>query len=174
MNDTVYQKLLEASWRRPLTPEEQARLQALLQAHPGLRADWETETALSQALGRLPEPALASNFTARVLRAAEAEQARRQLRPALAVWWEDWARALVPKAAWAAVALLLTATAIQQYRSLNRSLLARDLAKIPAVAALPRPEVLQDFEAIQQLRRVPAVVRSSSAISDEDLLAALQ
>jgi anti-sigma factor RsiW len=171
MNDLEYRKLLETSWRRPLTPEEQARLDQFLAEAPAARADWETETALSGVLDRLPEPPVASNFTAQVMRAIESERARPS-RPATA--WPDWLGALWPKMAWAAVALLLAVGVFQGYGVLNRARMARDLANIPVVPTVPPADILQDFDAIQQLSQVPAASSSGQTISDEALLAALQ
>ena len=46
---------------------------AHLAAHPEAQADWEAEAGLNDALGRLPDVAVSSNFTARVLQAVERE-----------------------------------------------------------------------------------------------------
>src|SRR5215475_10049493 len=73
--DPFEKALRELNWRRKLTAAEEAQLQAWLSEHPELLADWETEFALSEALGRMPDAPLPSNFTARVLRAAELETA---------------------------------------------------------------------------------------------------
>lgn len=174
MNDPVYQKLLETSWRRKLTPDEQARLQDFLSAHPEARADWQAQSALNGLLRQLPAAPLASNFTAQVLRAVAAEQTRRSRRSGLARWWEDWSKVLLPRAAWAGVALLLGLAATQEYRHLNRVRIARDLSQVPVVAELPAPEVFEDFDAIQQMCKVAVPPRSSAGVTDEDLLAALQ
>jgi hypothetical protein len=52
--------------------------------------------------------------------------------------------------------------------------LVRELASIPAVATLPPAEVLQDFDAIQQLSRVSVPTGESQTISDAELMTALQ
>ena len=169
MNDATEQTLLEASWRRPLTPDEQARLRVWLAQHPEAVAGWQEESALSGLLEKLPEAPLASNFTAKVLRAVEAEQARRARSP-FAVWWEGWQRSFSPKLAWAAVALLVGLAAVQEYHYVSRTRFARDLAKVPAVAVWPAPEVLQDFDSIQQFSHVPV----PAAVSDQELLTALE
>jgi negative regulator of sigma E activity len=173
MSDAEYQRLLEASWRRELTPDEQARLQIWLAARPEVQPDWQAEAALNGVLRKLPDAPLASNFTARVLRAVEAEQARRARRSPLAAWWEDWARVFAPKAAWAAVALLLGLAAWQEYRFLNRTSLAHELAKIPVSATLPSPDILRDFDSIRELSHL-AVAAGGTQVSDKDLLTALE
>ncbi|MBI5384599.1 MAG: hypothetical protein HZA90_07900 [Verrucomicrobia bacterium] len=174
MNDPVYRKLLETSWRRPLTPEEQARLAEFLAAHADAARDWEAEVALDRFLRAQRPPPLASNFTAQVLRAVEAEQARQRGRSPWRVWWEDWGRVLAPRLAWAGAALVLAVAGMQEYRYLSRARLAQDLARISLVASVPAPEILQDFESIQQLSFVPVKPADSAAISDDELLRALQ
>lgn len=170
MNDATEQTLLEASWRRPLTPAEQARLRAWLAQHPEAAPGWREETALSGLLEKLPDAPLASNFTSQVMRAVAAEQARQARRSPLAAWWEGWQRSLSPKVAWAAVALLVGLAAVQEYHYVSRARFARDLAKLPAAAVWPAPEVLQDFDSIQQFSQMPV----SATVSDQELLTALE
>ena len=55
MNEAEYQELLEASWRRDLTPAEMARLHAGLAEQPDLRAGWEDESGLNRLLDQLPD-----------------------------------------------------------------------------------------------------------------------
>src|SRR5262245_19120401 len=76
MNDELYNELLEASWRRKLTAEEEAQLRAWLVAHPEAQADWDEEALLTQQLERLPNAPLASNFTAQVMGKLELDLAR--------------------------------------------------------------------------------------------------
>ena len=174
MNAPEYQALLEASWRRELTAAEAARLEAHWADHPEGRAEWLTEATLNRALRGLPNAPLASNFTAQVLQAVERERTQPKGRPAPSQGWKHWIHGFWHKAAWCGAALLILAGALQEYRYLNRTEMARDLAKIPAVATLPSPEILQDYDAIQVLAHVPAVPRNASTVSDDDLLAALQ
>src|SRR5437763_4884541 len=99
MFDNPHNPISELSWRSKLAPAEEAQLRSWLEAHPDARAEWEMETALTDALGRLPEAPLASNFTARVLkeveREADAEARGRTSRPQR---WYGWLRWL-PRAA---------------------------------------------------------------------------
>jgi hypothetical protein len=173
MRDPTYLELLETSWRRPLTEAESARLQALLAADPAAAADWRAHEALGRLLRRLPEPALSSNFTAQVLRAVEAK-ASQERGWAWSAWYRRWAGSLWPRLAWAAALALLATATLQGYRRLDRTWLVRDLAKLPAVTALPSPEVLRDFDAIRQLSLVAPPAKDTAAISDDDLLKALQ
>src|SRR5687767_16025682 len=95
MNDELYNELLEASWQRKLTAEEQAELRAFLAAHPEAQADWEEEALLTQQLERLPAPPVASNFTAQVMQQLDLEVARegQASRAAATPWW----RRVVPR-----------------------------------------------------------------------------
>lgn len=173
MSDSVYQELLETSWHRELTSQEAARLRAFLAEHPEAQADWQAEAALNGWLRRLPEPAVASNFTAQVMRAVQMDQLRNE-RPMLARC-QSWLRMLWPKAAWAAAALFLGTAALLEHRHLDRARLARDLASITVAAStLPSPEILQDFDAVRQLSLVPAASTGPAAVSDDEFLAALQ
>ncbi len=173
MRDPTYQELLETSWRRPLTAAETARLQALLAADPAAAADWQAEEAVGRLLRGLPEPALSSNFTAQVMRAVEAEAGGSQT-SAWVGWYRRWAGGFWPKLAWAsALALVATATLVRHNR-LERTRLIHDLAQFPTVGTLPPAEVLRDFDAICQIKVVPPPVKEVPAISDDDLLKALQ
>ncbi len=173
MRDPTYLELLETSWRRPLTEAEKARLQALLSADPAAAADWRQDEAVDRLLHRLPEPALPSNFTAQVMRAVEAAGAPDAGWTWLS-WYRGWARGVWPKVAWAAALALLATATLQGYRRLDRTRLVRDLAKLPAVATVPSPEVLRDFDAIRQLSLVTPPAKEPAALSDDDLLKALQ
>src|ERR1041384_3131682 len=101
MNDPRIQKLHEAAWRRKLDAREEAELRAWLAAHPEARADWEAETTLTQHLARLPQAPMPSNFTVRVLQAAERVVADR---PHVSKWSALW-RYLLPRTAIAGLAL---------------------------------------------------------------------
>jgi anti-sigma factor RsiW len=169
MNDELYNELLEASWRRKLTPEEQAELRAFLAAHPEAQADWEEEALLTQQLERLPAPPLASNFTAQVMEQLDRELAREERGGSGAVvapWWKR----LVPRYASALVLAFLVVTGVLQFREhqqTERTELVDSVTQLTPVASVLRPELMKDFDVIQQLRYVPSV-------SDQELLAALQ
>ena len=166
MNGSEYQQLQETAWRRPLTTEEQARLQAHLLAHPEARDDWDLETMINQGLRKLPDTPLASNFTAQVLRAVQREQAA--IRPATLAGWRWW-----PALTWSRSALVaglavgVGLMAFQYHRTSARAELAQSLAQVSSVASQPGIELLRDFEAINRLGQAPPGV-------DLDLLAAAQ
>src|SRR5258708_496542 len=142
MNDPLYQKLLEASWQRPLTPEEEAELQAYLAAHPEAQAEWEADVLLTQQLRQLPAAPLASNFTALVLETVKAA-AGRPRRAATSFGWLAWVRQYLPRAASAGIALVLVLTGGYQYRASRRAPPARSVAAWFPVTP-PHPAPLQD------------------------------
>ena len=163
MNDP-FTKLREASWQRELTPAEEAELRARLAAHPEAKADWEADAALSRALDRLPDAPMPSNFTARVLQAIQLENAAARRQPEIKRSWR-W-QSLLPKATLAAVFLVMGLMAFREASYQRGQRFARSLKTVAAVAALPGPDVLQDFDAIRQL--------SPARPPDLELLALLQ
>jgi anti-sigma factor RsiW len=168
MNDDLYNDLLEASWHRKLTADEEAQLRGWLAGHPDRQPEWEEELALNQQLDRLPNAPLASNFTAQVLGKLDLELQRegreaKAGRGGVTSWW----RGLVPRFAAVLLAGLLAGTAIVQYREHQRSEMVQDVMHMTPVASVLSPDVLQNFDAIHQLSHVPA-------ISEAELLAALQ
>ena len=166
MNDSDDNELRETNWRRKLTPDEEALLQAHLAVHPEAQADWEEEVALSQHLHQLPDVPLSSNFTALVLQAVEADAANPARPASLVARWHAWASGFLPRIASVGLLLVLGMAGLYQYRTFTRAQFAASLKEVRPVAALPAPELFQDFDAIEKLQ-IPAV-------ADEDLLAALQ
>jgi anti-sigma factor RsiW len=165
INDPIYNHLRELSWRRQLTDAELAELRARLNAHPEDQADWDAEAGLNAALGRLPDVPVPSNFTARVLRAAEREIAAERRRPVegwLAWLWLRW----LPKVAFAAIMVGAGLLTYHQVQISHRKNLVESVAAFSAVSSLPNPEILRDFDAIQAMNPAPG--------PDEQLLAVLQ
>jgi anti-sigma factor RsiW len=167
MNDDLYNDLLEASWQRKLTAEEEAQLRGWLAAHPEKQPEWEEELALNQQLERLPTPPVASNFTAQVLGKLDLELRREEREAARPGKFTSWWRGLVPRFASVLLLGLLAGTGIVQYREHQREEVADGLVHVAPFASVLQPEVLQNFDAIHHLGHVPAV-------SDDELLAALQ
>jgi hypothetical protein len=164
MTDPIYERFRELSWRRPLTPTEQAELRAWLTAHPEAMADWEAEAELNEALGKLADVPVASNFTSRVLQAVDREtaarsRARRLPLPAAILRW-------LPRMAAAAVVLFAGLFSYHRYETARRMALLKPLALVSEVSSLPSPEILKDFDAIRALSQTPA--------PDEELLALMQ
>lgn len=168
MNNSEFNELRELSWRRALTPAEEARLQAYLVSHPEVQSVWEQEAALSELLTELPKAAVPSNFTARVLEAAERDQAagRGTARIGLGGWF-DSVRRLMPRLGWAIGAVLVVIVGFRQFESHRQAELdAGMVLLVKAVQASPvsDPAVFKDYEAINTM---PPVAM------DEDLWAAL-
>jgi anti-sigma factor RsiW len=166
-NDPIYGHLRELSWRRKLTGAEEAQLRAWLAAHPEAQADWAAEAGLNAALGRLPDAPVPSNFTARVLQAAEREAAVEGRR---SVWkWGGWPRLRwLPKAAFAAVILGAGLVSYHQAQAARLREYANSVAAVSDVFSLPGPgpEILKDFDAI--------LASNPTSLPDEQLLAVLQ
>jgi anti-sigma factor RsiW len=166
MNSLEFNRLLEARWRRPLTAEEGRELLTYLAEHPADRERWAEEVQLTRYLDELPNVPVASNFSARVLAAVAREPVRLQ-RPFAVDWaWlrpVSWAR----RAILATGILGLVVLSGRSYQWHTRVELARSVAEVSCVAALPSLELLKDYDAIQRLSQVPPAV-------DEELLTALQ
>ena len=160
MNDPLFNKLREASWRRPLTADEEAELRAWLVAHPNAHLDIESDSALRDLLNRLPDAPVPSNFTSRVLAAVERDDAAvlREKRPRTWSW-----RAILPKVALAAIALFLSGIYYEQRQSTQSVELLHKAAAVSEFVALSDPAVLRDFETIRRIEEAP--------IADRDLLA---
>ena len=166
-NDPRYHQLLEASWRRKLTPAEELELSAWLAAHPEAQADWELEVGLNEALERLPQaPQVSSNFTSRVLAAVELDLAAqdRLKKPS----WRFWTHASrwLPRAAIAAMVVGAGLFSVHEIKVARRMELVRSLTAVSEVSSLLSPEILQDFDAICALNQNPP--------PDEQLLSLLQ
>jgi hypothetical protein len=167
MNDLVYKQLREISWQRKLTRAEEAELQKYLAAHPEAKTDWETESELNQLLQNLPEaPAVASNFTARVLQAVNAEATSATRKPAKRhfVWaWSKW----LPRSAIACAVASLTLLGYHHHEQLKaRAEMAHKVAAL-ARAVSASPEVLQNYDHIRRLSDTPPT-------ADAELLTLLQ
>ena len=159
-NDAFLSKLRESGWRRKLTEVELAELRARLAADPGIRADWELETALNAALARLPDAPVPSNFTARVLEAVE----REEVRPRGRNW--NW-RVLVPRIAFATVLVAFTGLAVHHHEIYSRRIaLVKSVAQVAGGQPVPSPEALENFDAIRRM--------SQPQHADDELLALMQ
>ncbi len=179
MNQHDQNELREALKKRLPDAAESAHIRRHLEAHPDEAADWEAEMLLTDTLQRLPDAPLSSNFTARVLRAAELEAGRN--RPAgnpVSAWARSFS---LFQYATAVVVILLAGWFAWQQRTvafeakealaiaradMARAALARDAATLHASSPVPTVEMLQDFEAIARLG-------SWSTDVDLDLLAAV-
>ena len=150
--DPVYQRLRENGWRRVLTEGEQAELRAWLDAHPEERVDVAADAGLSQALAKLPDAPVPSNFTARVLQALEREailSERAATRVSLP-WW----RGLVPRFAVATVIIGAGVLVYEYHETVQQAELAtaaRSLVTVVGATPLSDPTVMEDFDVIQRM-----------------------
>ena len=151
MNEFDYKTLLEKRWRQKLTPAEEASVRAWLAQHPESKADWDLETQLADALDKLPDAPVPSNFTARVLQAIEREEAAVPRPSANRARW--FLRVLLPRTAVAAVALGAAVLTLNYrvHTAARRAELVQGVKVVTGVSSLPSPEILQDFDTIRQM-----------------------
>ena len=156
-DEPLQNSLRELAWRRKLTAAERAGLGA----QPEVQADLEIESRLSEALARLPDAPLPSNFTAYVLQAIE----RESVRPRATNWSWTW-RVFVPRMAVAAVVIAFAGLEIHHYElNTRRAALARNVVLVAEAQPLPSVDALKNFNVIQ---------RMSQPRTDDELLVLLQ
>jgi hypothetical protein len=165
MLEAEYQNLIETSWRRPLTAEEEKRLRELLSAAPPLQGRWEQEAALNRLLGGMPPPQISTNFTARVMEAVRKGDREPSWAERLAPF--PWlSRNWIPRMALTLAMVCCGVFSFHEYQAVHRAQLARELARATKMAALPPLEWMKDFDTISRLDKVSG--------ADNQLLAALQ
>jgi anti-sigma factor RsiW len=157
-------ELIRLSMKPELSPDDAARLEAFLAAHPAERAAWEEERALGRALQSLPDVPVSSNFTAQVMQSLDLEEARdRRADRRRSDWW----RTLWPRLSWGAAAIVLAVFGVQQYQAMQRNnQLVQDVAFVSKDMAR-LPDAFRDFELIESLRQIPPS-------GDDGILIALQ
>jgi hypothetical protein len=166
MNESQYEALVEASWRRPLTPDEQVQLDAWLATRPDARTGWETECALNQFLGRLPDAPVASNFTAQVLAALDRERVAAGRATSVLDRIKGWFLRPGPRVAWALALVAAVWIGYSQHQSNVRADVTKGLSVLANMTTLSDPSVLQDFDAIRRLSQ-------TAPSDDEELFAVL-
>jgi hypothetical protein len=153
MNESEFNLLRESSWRRPLTPAEEARLQAYLGSRPEAQQAWEADATLNQFLTDLPNAPVSSNFTSRVLDALDRENSPRRMGSSwLGLWQASW----LPRLAWVTGIAGVMVLSLVGYRHHNRTEMARGLDLI-VKAMPPEPAILQDFDTIQRWAQSPVI-----------------
>ena len=157
MDESLFEALIETSWRRRLTPEEEVQLQSWLAGNPADAERWEAESGLNQALERLKPIVPSSNFTAQVLRLVELEQQaerRRSQAPGLVDRLSRFFRIRARGLAFAALLLLATGIGYHQYRENTYHQIAQGVHAFSTVATVTQPEVLVDFDAVRGFSQV--------------------
>lgn len=154
MNQSEYNQLKEKSWRGKLTVAEEAELRAWLAEHPELAEDWRREANLTEAMQRLPDAPVPSNFTARVLQAVEREAAAPS-RPRLPFW--KWSlHSLVARTSVAVVLLGVGIFTYHEHRIMQtRAELVQGVKMVAGVPSLPSPEILTNFDTIRKMGNTP-------------------
>ena len=152
--DPTYRTLLERSWRRPLTAAEDHELRAWLAKHPDAALDWEVEAGINRALGGLGDAPLPSNFTALVIAAVE-QQAHEASRRGSTLWMalSRW----LPRTAVAAIVFGVGMIAyVHNSHNAEMARIVQSVETVSDVRSLPSPRILQDFEAIRELKPAAA------------------
>ena len=122
----------------------------------------DLEAHLTDALTKIPEASVPSNFTARILAAIELEEAATARSRGWALNW----RLAWPRIAFAAAVLIFAGGSLQWHESHSqRNALAKSVALV-AAQPLPSVEALENLDAIERMSR--------PAHADGELLAALQ
>ena len=158
-NEPLQNQLRELAWRRKLTEAERTELRA----QPEAQADLELESRLSEALARVPDAPMPSNFTARVLQAIEREEAHAVRTRSWSWYW----RVLVPRVAVAVAVVGFAGLAYQHHEFDKRVQLARDIALLAQAQPMPSVEALKNFDAIQRMSQ-------TTPRADDELLALLR
>jgi len=146
----------ESLWRRKLSKAEAATLCG--------QPERELEARLTEALAKISDAPVPSNFTARVLSALDLEDARAAR---LQGWHWNW-RPLLPRVAVTAAVLLFAGVGLQHYHQVSsqHAALVKTVALVAETPPLPNVDALENLDAIQRMGR--------SAHADGELLAALQ
>ena len=143
----------ESLWRRKFSEAERAGLRT--------QPELEFEARLTEALAKIPDAPVPSNFTARVLDAIEFEE--KQAARARGWTW-NW-RLLWPRVAVAAAVLIFAGVSIQQHEAASHRIeLAKNIALVATAQPLPSADALNNFDAIQRM----------SQHADDQLLALMQ
>jgi anti-sigma factor RsiW len=162
--DPRFEHFREQAWRGNLLPNQEAQLREWLAAHPEAREDWEAELGLSEALERMPDVSVPSNFTARVLQAVELDKVSKERTAHRHSW--SWHRSVVRWAA-ACVVILAGFVTYQSYvQRIASERMAKSIAAVSRVTPYLNPEILTNFDVICALDRTPP--------PDEELLRMLQ
>lgn len=153
--DNLSPEQRESLWRRDSTGQKRVKLDR--------QPELELEARLTDALARMPDSPVPSNFTARVLDAIDHEEAVAS-RPW--GWRWNW-HSLLPRMAVAMAVLLFAGIGIQHHEAAQRE--RTEVVKslqIVASTGTPNVDALNNFDAIQRM--------GQTVHADTDLLVDLQ
>ncbi len=152
--DEVWRGRSGGDSRRPKPSWERSLVSSVSTRTPDERAALDSELALEQLLAALPQPTVSSNLAARVL--AEVARESSAMGSARNHRWSWsfprlWARFGPRSFAWGLGLSVLLVAAVLQSSVHNRRLMAREVAEMGAVTAIPGVDVLRNFDAISAL-----------------------
>lgn len=170
MNELDRSDLLKLAVQRPLSSNELTRLRSLYGTEPDGMEAMELDLRVTQSISQLPNVPVSSNFTAQVLQRVERVEGGRRVKAGSGFWGVlmRWVRPITVGSALAFVGVV----GYLQYRTSARVEFAESVATLSTAAAVPPLELLQNFEAINQLSQVPR--DEDVELVDFELLAALQ
>ena len=126
------------------------------------RPELQLEARLTEALAKIPDAPVASNFNARIL----AEIDREEARASRSGWRWQW-RLHWPRLAMTVALLFCAGLGIQHYEMVShRTVLAKNVALLAASQPVPSMDALENLDAIQRM--------SQSTHADGELLADFQ
>lgn len=165
INDPQEREWRERLWRGKSDPSAEKSFREWLAAHPAARAELEAEAALTKALTRMPDAAMPSNFTARVLQQARAaESTGRRIPAGLPGRWGRFRLAI--GLATAGLAICVGVFSYQRLEAVQRANMRDSVLLVSKVTSRPSTEVLENLDAIERL--TPTVA------ADEELIALLK
>ena len=154
--DKEFSDLRESLWRRTSSPADRVKTAG--------QPDLQAEARLTEALTRLPDAPVASNFTSRVLAAIDLDERQTVRTQSRSAW--NW-RALFPRFAVACAVLMFAGISIQHYEvSAQRYALVKNVAMVATSRPMPSVDALENLDAIQRM--------GQSSHADGELLADLQ
>jgi hypothetical protein len=179
MKGPDFERLSEMGLRRDPRPLELAEWQALISKHPDLEKDIEAELLLNQALRRLPQVPVSSNFTHLVLQAVREDQTKPAAWSVLRCW-NGWGRlGWVRPAALAGLVLCVSGLVYQQHQRYVRREMAQSLVAVSRLMPESTPAVVSDFDVFHRMilasqNPANALVANTSMAADLTLLKVLQ
>jgi anti-sigma factor RsiW len=162
--------LMEAAWRRDLTPEESKQLRQLLADNRAAAELLAGDLSLGKTLRQLPPVPVSSNFTSLVLQELARQEKASNRRPGK-LFWADWRRWLPRLAIGGAVCSVIAMGTWHYHITSERTRLADSVQRVTTMAFAAAPkgaldvQVLENFEVIRRLGNVSA---------DEELLAVVK
>jgi len=164
-NDPQEREWQELLWRGKPDASTEKTARERLAARPEARTDLHAELALTEAIRRLPDAPMPSNFTARVLQQARAaESTGRRVEVGLPGRWGRlrWAISLAS----AGLVVCVGVFSYQRIEAVQRAHMRDSVLLVSKVTSRPSTDVLENLDTIERLTPVVA--------ADEELIALLK